>query len=164
MEEMDWNSLKIEIEEYLEADTLLDGGLRQIVELHLQVGTDEGRGNLWDSIRAMVKNIEGLQLRQGRRSSLPAEIMVNVNSVKQTVYTACATLIDTCAVILETFLPHGKTGGNYTKDTFFCGIILQIRLNPKIPLISAYRDKNGKRWDGTLDKKKNGMTGMVSTS
>ena len=122
----------------------------------LETETDEGRGNLWDSIRAMVKNIEGLQLRQGRRSSLPAEIMVNVNSVKQTVYTACATLIDSCAVILETFLPHGKTGGNYTKETFCDYIADKVESN----LISAYRDKNGKRWDGTLNK--DGMTGMVA--
>jgi len=118
--------------------------------------TDESRGNLWDSIRAMVKNVEGLQLRQGRRSSLPAEIMVNVNSVKQTVRTACVTLIDACPVILETFLPHGKTGGNYTKDTFADYIADKVESN----LISAYRDKDGKRWDGTLNK--DGMTGMVA--
>jgi len=118
--------------------------------------TDEERGNLWDSIRAMVKNVEGLVLRQGRRSSLPAEIMVNVNSVAKAVHTAFVALIDACPVILETILPHGKTGGNYTKESFADYFADKTESN----LISAYRDKNGQRWDGTLNK--DGMTGMVA--
>ena len=122
----------------------------------LETETDEGRGNLWDSIRAMVKNIEGLQLRQGRRSSLPAEIMVNVNSVAKAVKTAFVALIDSCPVILETILPHGKTGGNYTQESFADYFAGKAEQN----LVSAYRDKNGKRWDGTLDK--DGLTGMVA--
>ena len=124
------------------------------IELGRNTNSDEERGNLWDSIRAMVKNVEGLQLRQGRRSSLPAEIMVNVNSVAKAVKTAFVALIDSCPVILETILPHGKTGGNYTQDSFAEYFAEKAEKN----LISAYRDKTGQRWDGTLNK--DGMTGM----
>ncbi len=137
------------------------GNIGTIVTLQAEQGrsetsNDESRGNLWDSIRAMVKNVEGLVLRQGRRSSLPAEIMVNVNSVAKAVHTAFVALIDSCPVILETILPHGKTGGNYTQESFAQYFADKAESN----LISAFRDKNGKRWDGTLDK--NGMTGMVA--
>ena len=59
--EMDWNSLKIEIEEYLEADTLLDGGLRQIVELHLQVGTENTneRDAAHAALKALLRGRDG---------------------------------------------------------------------------------------------------------
>ena len=40
MDEVKWDSLVIEINEYLEADQTLDGALKQVVELHLQVGQE----------------------------------------------------------------------------------------------------------------------------
>ena len=39
MDEMEWNSLVIEVNNYLAADDQLDASLRQVVELNLQVGT-----------------------------------------------------------------------------------------------------------------------------
>ena len=132
---------------------IIEGTMNQGMNKDL---TDEQRGNLWDSIRSMVKNVEGLKLRHGRRSSLPAEIMVNVQSVANQVRTACVALIENCPVLLEVFLPHGKTGGNYTQESFADYFADKAETN----LISAYRDKDGQRWDGTLND--NGMTGMVA--
>ena len=40
MDNVKWESLVIEINEYLEADDSLDAALRQVVELHLQVGQE----------------------------------------------------------------------------------------------------------------------------
>ena len=40
MEDVKWDSLVIEINDYLEADEQLDGALKQVVELHLQVGQE----------------------------------------------------------------------------------------------------------------------------
>ena len=126
------------------------------MDLGLVAKTDEERGNLWDSIRSMVKNVEGLTLRHGRRSSLPAEIMVNVQSVRNVVKTACAALIENNPVFLEVILPHGKTGGNFTQDSF----AEYFADKAESALIAAYRDKPEQRWNGMLDD--NGMTGMVA--
>jgi len=126
------------------------------MDLGLASKSDEERGNLWDSIRSMVKNVEGLTLRHGRRSSLPAEVMVSVQSVRNVVKTACVALIENNPVFLEVILPHGKTGGNFTQDSF----AEYFADKAESSLISAYRDKNGQRWDGMLDD--NGMTGMVA--
>lgn len=130
--------------------------IKGTIDLGLASKSDEERGNLWDSIRSMVKNVEGLTLRHGRRSSLPAEVMVNVQSVRNVVKTACVALIENCPVMLEVFLPHGKTGGNYTQESFADYFADKAETN----LISAYRDKDGQRWGGMLND--DGMTGMVA--
>lgn len=136
------------------------GGMAPIIEGTMEQGmnknlTDELRGNLWDSIRSMVKNVEGLTLRHGRRSSLPAEVMVSVQSVRNVVKTAFVTLIENNPVLLEVILPHGKTGGNFTQESFAD----YFADKAESALTTAYRDKNGQRWDGTLND--DGLTGMV---
>ena len=56
METQEWDSLCIEVNEYLEADTTLDAGLRQVVELNLQIGTN----NPNESVRVAIDRICGV--------------------------------------------------------------------------------------------------------
>ena len=60
--DMNWNSLKIEVEEYLEADSALDGWIYN-VQLHLQVGTENPneRDAAHNALKASLK--EEMELR-----------------------------------------------------------------------------------------------------
>ena len=73
MEDMEWNSLVIEVNEYLAADSALDGSLRQVVELNLQVGNENPteREAAKNALKALLKGRDGTPFRRGQKSSVP---------------------------------------------------------------------------------------------
>ena len=84
MDEVKWDSLVIEVTDYLNADESLDGALKQVVELHLQVGQDNPneREAAANALKALLKGRDGSPLgRRGQRSSVPAAIRVAMFSL-----------------------------------------------------------------------------------
>ena len=61
MDNTEWDSLCIEVNEYLEADTTLDAGLKQVVELNLQIGTNNPseRDAATGALKALLKGRDG---------------------------------------------------------------------------------------------------------
>ena len=59
MDEMEWNSLVLEVNEYLAADSELDASLRQVVELNLEVGqnNESERETVKNSLKAILKAV-----------------------------------------------------------------------------------------------------------
>ena len=61
MDEMEWNSLVIEVNNYLAADDQLDASLRQVVELNLQVGNNNPneRTAATNALKALLRGRDG---------------------------------------------------------------------------------------------------------
>ena len=83
MDDTTWESLKIEVNEYLEADTTLDAGLRQVVELNLQIGTNnpDERTAAEGALKALLKGIDGTPFRRGQKSAVPAAVRVSIDRI-----------------------------------------------------------------------------------
>ena len=66
MDNTQWDSLVIEVNEYLEADTNLDAGLRQVVELNLQIGSSnpDERTAAEGALKALLKGRNGTPFRR----------------------------------------------------------------------------------------------------
>ena len=148
MEEMDWNSLKIEIEEYLEADTLLDGGLRQIVELHLQVGTENTneRDAAHNALKALLRGRDGTPFRRGQKSSIPAAVRVATDRICNVVNEAVLSYYNHDPIIGAISFKHAKSGGgNFdSADEFAASWVKKTRNS----LNSQYKAGT---WDGSVD-------------
>ena len=83
MDDTTWNSLVIEVREYLEADLTLDAGLRQVVELNLQIGTNNPseRVAAEGALKALLKGRDGTPFRRGQKSAVPASVRVAIDRI-----------------------------------------------------------------------------------
>ena len=82
MDNTQWDSLCIEVNEYLEASTL-DAGLRQVVELNLQIGTNnpDERSAAEGALKALLKGRDGTPFRRGQKSAVPASVRVSIDKI-----------------------------------------------------------------------------------
>ena len=83
MDEMEWNSLVIEVNNYLAADDQLDASLRQVVELNLQVGNNNPneRTAATNALKALLRGRDGTPFRRGQKSKVPAAARVAIDRV-----------------------------------------------------------------------------------
>lgn len=113
MEDMEWNSLVIEVNEYLAADSALDGSLRQVVELNLQVGNENPteREAAKNALKALLKGRDGTPFRRGQKSSVPAAARVAIDRICGIVQEAALAYYNHDAVIASISFQHAKSGG-----------------------------------------------------
>ena len=90
MDEMEWNSLVIEVNNYLAADDQLDASLRQVVELNLQVGNNNPneRTAATNALKALLRGRDGTPFRRGQKSKVPAAARVAIDRVCGVVHEA----------------------------------------------------------------------------
>ncbi len=71
MNDEEWNSLKLEVEEYLEADTTLGDGLKQVLRLNLQIGdnTPNEREAARNALKALLRGRDGTPFRKAKEFS-----------------------------------------------------------------------------------------------
>ena len=83
MNDTEWNSLHIEVTEYLEADQTLDAGLRQVVELNLQIGNNNPNERVaaLGALKALLKGRDGTPFRRGQKPSVPAAVRVSIDKI-----------------------------------------------------------------------------------
>lgn len=118
MDNMKWDSLVIEINEYLEADDNLDGALRQVVELHLQVGQENPneREAAQNALKALLKGRHGTPFRRGQKSSVPASVRVSIDRIAGVVNDAALAYYNFDPVIAAISFKHSKSGGSAFDD------------------------------------------------
>ena len=148
MDDMNWNSLKIEVEEYLEADSALDGGLRQIVQLHLQVGTENPneRDAAHNALKALLKGRDGTPFRRGQKSSIPAAVRVATDRICGVVEEAITAYYNHDPIIGAISVKHAKSGGGQydSAEEFAASWVKKTRNS----LNSQYKAGT---WDGSVD-------------
>ena len=148
MDDTTWNSLVIEVNEYLEADTTLDAGLRQVVELNLQIGSNNAneRDAAMGALKALLKGRDGTPFRRGQKSAVPASVRVSIDKICGVVNEAAVGYYTYDAVIGAISMKHIKSGGGaYDGAEDYAMAVVKRTRNQ---LGKMFKDGT---WDGSLD-------------
>ena len=148
MEQVKWDSLVIEINDYLEADETLDAALRQVVELHLQVGQENPneREAAQNALKALLKGRDGTPFRRGQKSSVPASVRVAIDRICGVVNEANLAYYNHDGIIASLSFKHTKSGGGLYEDADEFASAQTKKMRNK--LSSLYRDGT---WDGSVN-------------
>ena len=148
MDDTTWNSLVIEVNEYLEADTTLDAGLRQVVELNLQIGSNNSneRDAAMGALKALLKGRDGTPFRRGQKSAVPASVRVSIDKIWGVVSEAAEGYYNHDAVIAAISMKHIKSGGGaYDGAEDYATAVVKRTRNQ---LGKMFKDGS---WDGSLE-------------
>ena len=148
MDNTQWDSLCIEVNEYLEADTTLDAGLRQVVELNLQIGTNNPneRNAAEGALKALLKGRDGTPFRRGQKSAVPASVRVAIDRICGVVEEAALVYYNHDAIIGAISMKHIKSGGGQYDDAddYASAVVKRTRNN----LSKMFKEGS---WDGSVD-------------
>jgi hypothetical protein len=148
MDNTQWDSLCIEVNEYLEADTTLDAGLRQVVELNLQIGTNNPneRNAAEGALKALLKGRDGTPFRRGQKSAVPASVRVAIDRICGVVAEASVQYYNHDAIIGAISMKHIKSGGGAYDDAddYASAVVKRTRNN----LSKMFKEGN---WDGSVE-------------
>tara|TARA_R110000803_G_scaffold90584_2_gene158054 strand:- start:194 stop:667 length:474 start_codon:yes stop_codon:yes gene_type:complete len=148
MDNTQWDSLVIEVNEYLEADTTLDAGLRQVVELNLQIGTnnENERSAAEGALKALLRGRDGTPFRRGQKSAVPASVRVSIDRICGVVSEAATNYFNHDGVIASITMKHIKSGGGQFADADEYAQACQKRTRNN--LSKMFKDGS---WDGSVD-------------
>ncbi len=148
MDNTQWDSLVIEVNEYLEADTTLDAGLRQVIELNLQIGTNNPneREAAQGALKALLKGRDGTPFRRGQKSAVPASVRVAIDRICGVVEEAATNYYNHDGIIGSITMKHIKSGGGAYDgaEDYASAVVKRTRNN----LSKMFKDGS---WDGSLD-------------
>ena len=148
MDNTQWDSLVIEVREYLEADTGLDAGLKQVIELNLQIGTNNPNERVAakGALKALLKGRDGTPFKRGQKSAVPASVRVSIDKICGVVQEAAMNYYNHDAVIGAITMKHIKSGGGQYDDAsdYASAVVKRTRNN----LSKMYKDGT---WDGTVE-------------
>lgn len=148
MDNTQWDSLVIEVREYLEADTGLDAGLKQVIELNLQIGTNNANERVAakGALKALLKGRDGTPFKRGQKSAVPASVRVSIDKICGVVQEAAMNYYNHDAVIGAITMKHIKSGGGQYDDAsdYASAVVKRTRNN----LSKMYKDGT---WDGTVE-------------
>ena len=148
MDNTQWDSLCIEVNEYLEADTTLDAGLRQVVELNLQIGTNnpDEQAAAEGALKALLKGRDGTPFRRGQKSAVPASVRVSIDRICGVVEEAATNYYNHDEIIASISMKHIKSGGGAFEDAeeYATTVVKRTRNN----LGKMFKDGS---WDGSVD-------------
>ena len=148
MDDTTWESLVIEVNEYLEADTTLDAGLRQVIELNLAIGTNNAneRTAAEGALKALLKGRDGTPFRRGQKSAVPASVRVAIDRICGVVEEASVQYYNHDAIIGAITMKHIKSGGGSYEDAddYASAVVKRTRNN----LSKMFKDGN---WDGSVE-------------
>jgi|TARA_R100001463_G_scaffold14774_4_gene38793 hypothetical protein len=148
MDNTQWDSLVIEVREYLEADTGLDAGLKQVIELNLQIGTNNANERVAakGALKALLKGRDGTPFKRGQKSAVPASVRVSIDKICGVVEEAAMNYYNHDAIIGAITMKHIKSGGGQYDDAsdYASAVVKRTRNN----LSKMYKDGT---WDGTVE-------------
>ena len=147
MDNTQWDSLCIEVNEYLEASTL-DAGLRQVVELNLQIGTNNPneRSAAEGALKALLKGRDGTPFRRGQKSAVPASVRVSIDKICGVVEEASLNYFNHDEIMGSNTLKHIKSGGGSfdSAEDYASAVVKRTRSN----LSKMYKAET---WDGSIE-------------
>ena len=148
MDNVKWESLVIEINEYPEADDSLDGALKQVVELHLQVGqeNENEREAAANALKALLRGRDGTPFRRGQKSAVPASVRVAIDRICGVVEEAASGFFNHDPIMGQILFKHNKSGGGlYEDDSEYAASVVKRMRNS---LSKSFKDGS---WDGSVN-------------
>ncbi len=118
MEDEKWTHIKLDVIEYLESGAEISDGIRQVLELNLQVGDNDekAREGVVKSLRALLKGKEGTPFHKGNKSDLPAKVRVNVERLGKMMHGASMAYMEYDDIMQYITPRHKKSGGGFYKS------------------------------------------------
>ena len=90
-----WQARTEEVSEFIATEGF-DEQLRQVIQFQVNFGNEnEGQQErVWDSIKSMIRGLDGSPVRRGKKSNLPASVNVAVDGIVSDVASLHANLFD----------------------------------------------------------------------
>ena len=148
MDEETWNSLVLEVREYLETDAL-PAGVKQIVELNLQIGTanTDEREPCEKALKAILKGRDGSPFgKRGSKSKVPATVRVSIDKICAIVTEAAKDYYNCHPIMKVITLKHTKSGGGQFEDAAEYANVVMKRERAKLQKMYSTG-----AWDGSLE-------------
>jgi len=157
-----WNARTEEVNEFIATDGF-DEQLCQVIQFQLNFGNEnpEQQERVWDSIKSMIRGLDGSPVRRGKKSNLPASVNVAVDQICNEVGSLQATLFNENPVLQAVLLKHGKAGGGSfaTGGDYGDSVAKRVRTLLK-NMYGGKTNDSGQliypEWDGSVD-------GLLST-
>jgi len=145
MNDEEWNSLKLEVEEYLEADTTLGDGLKQVLRLNLQIGdnTPNEREAARNALKALLRGRDGTPFRKGKKSSVPTTVRVSIDKACSVVEELSISYFDNHPLMKRILVARG--GKEYETPQEYAKAMTKKTRNH---LAKLYKEGS---WDGNFD-------------
>jgi len=126
----------------------LDAGLKQVIELNLQIGTNNPseRVAAKGALKALLKGRDGTPFKRGQKSAVPASVRVSIDRICKVVEEAAMNYYNHDAIIGAITMKHIKSGGGHYDDAsdYASAVVKRTRNN----LSKMYKDGT---WDGRVD-------------
>ena len=107
-----WTARTEEVSDFIATEGF-DEQLRQVIQFQLNFGNENPaqQERVWDSIKSMIRGLDGSPVRRGKKSNLPASVNVAVDQACAEVASLHANLFDSNPLLQAVLLKHGKAGG-----------------------------------------------------
>jgi len=147
MEDMEWNSIVLDVQEYLNADNDLSDALSQVVELHLQVGNEDvnERASAHKALKGLLSGRNGSPFRKGQKSSIPTAVRINVDRICGVVEEAAENFYNHDPIMGAILFKHVKSGGGLFEDS--SDYAKSVAKRTRNALNGRFKSKD---WDGEL--------------
>ena len=106
-----WNARIEEVSEFMETEGF-DVGLHQALQFTINFGNEneDKQEQVWESVKAMIRGLDGSPVKRGKKSNLPASVNVVIDGVSREVGNAHSSFFDENSVLQAVLLKHGKSG------------------------------------------------------
>ena len=132
----------------LEAEGTLEEGLKQVVLLNLQIGTNNPseRSAAHGALKALLKGRDEHHLEEDKKSAVPASVRVAIDRICGVVEEASLAYFNHDAIIGAITLKHTKSGGGTfeSAEAYADSVVKRTRNN------LAKMFKSGS-WDGNVE-------------
>lgn len=143
MENTEWDSLVLDVNEYLEAADL-EAGLSQVISLNLEIGTNDTaeRENCRNAIKALLRGRDGTPFRKGKKPSVPTAVRVSIDRICGVVSEAALNYYNHDEIIASVTFARG--GALYeTAEDYAASVVKRTRG----ALVKQYKAGD---WDGSV--------------
>ena len=153
-----WTARTEEVGEFIATEGF-DEQLRQVIQFQLNFGNEnpEQQDRVWDSIKSMIRGLEGSPVRRGKKSNLPASVNVAVDQVCNEVGTIHADLFNGNSLLQAVLLKHGKAGGGAYESGEAYGKAVSKKTRTLLKKMYA-----AESWNGTYDGLSSSVTVYAS--
>jgi hypothetical protein len=158
-----WNARIEEVSEFIATDGF-DGQLQQVIQFQINFGNEnpDQQERVWDSVKSMIRGLDGSPVRRGKKSNLPASVNVSIDQICGEVSSLHAGLFDANPLLQAVLLRHGKAGGGSYENGAAYGSAVSTKVRTLLKAMYNGKTNNDDElvypsWDGTTD----GLIGAI---